>query len=427
MYIAKQETKSVDQSKGKYIYLCLLAYTFLILSLPDGIKNMTCLYKMTTKGIHVTYTYNYYLSFLEIPIIFLGLLYYKYSRVLKFIWIYILIFAINIAYFLIGASNIITLQSYESFLLLLTGFCAACIVLQNQNDYLEVEKILDWFIVLQFALQIVSMVSGASGADGRYAAIGMGSGATASLACEYLIWTLFARKGDTKLFPVICAVVTILLSGSRTNLLVFLLIAIIFLGKLIKKQVEDGHSRRIFWVLIIGVPALILAIFFGVRNGGSVERFTSLFEGNFINNVTTDDSFLGRQRSIEGSFRILKDHPMGIPFSIYAIENLSSRYFTMEYPHSTLLSYILLWGPIIAIFVFVYIIRLFVRAIKLKDNSAIYLGYYIFILIFYGSPILYAKSYAFIFVILSYIKSKLDDLEQERNMELTNEENYLIR
>lgn len=202
---------------------------------------------------------------------------------------------------------------------------------------------------------------------------------------------------------------------------------VIFLGKLIKKQVEDGHGRRIFWVLIIGVPALILAIFFGVRNGGSVERFTSLFEGNFINNVTTDDSFLGRQRSIEGSFRILKDHPMGIPFSIYAIENLSSRYFTMEYPHSTLFSYILLWGPIIAIFVFVYIIRLFVRAIKLKDNSAIYLGYYIFILIFYGSPILYAKSYAFIFVILSYIKSKLDDLKQERNMELTNEENYLIR
>ena len=69
MYIAKQETKSVDQSKGKYIYLCLLAYTFLILSLPDGIKNMTCLYKMTTKGIHVTYTYNYYLSFLELSLI----------------------------------------------------------------------------------------------------------------------------------------------------------------------------------------------------------------------------------------------------------------------------------------------------------------------------------------------------------------------
>ena len=46
MYIAKQETKSGDQSKGKYIYLCLLAYTFLILSLPDGIKNMTCLYKI---------------------------------------------------------------------------------------------------------------------------------------------------------------------------------------------------------------------------------------------------------------------------------------------------------------------------------------------------------------------------------------------
>ena len=427
MSLEDYHTREKESSIGKYIYLCVLAYTFLILSLPDGIKNMTCLYKMTTRGIHVTYTYNYYFSFLEIPIIFLGLLYYKYSRVIKFIWIYVLILAINIAYFLIGASNIITLQSYESFLLLLTGFCTACIVLRNQNDFLDVERILDWFIVLQFALQIVSMVSGASGADGRYAAIGMGSGATASLACEYLIWTLFARKGDTKLFPAICAIVTILLSGSRTNLLVFLLIAIIFLGRLIKKQIEDGHGRRIFWVLLIGVPALILVIIFSVRNGGSVERFSALFEGNFFYNVSTDDSFLGRQRSIEGSFRILKDHPIGIPFSIYTIEDLSSQYFTMEYPHSTLFSYILLWGPIIAICVFVYIIRLFVRAIKLKDNSAIYLGYYIFILIFYGSPILYAKSYAFIFVILSYIKSKLDDLEQERNMEFTNEENYLIR
>lgn len=257
------------------------------------------------------------------------------------------------------------------------------------------------------------MLSGASGADGRYAAIGMGSGATASLACEYLIWTLFARQGTTRIFPMVCAAITVILSGSRTNLLVFIFIAVVFFGKLAKKQIEDGYGKRLFWITLITVPIIVILIVVGVRSGGSegIGRFLSLFEGNFAQNVSEDSSFLGRQRSIEGSFKMLRDHPAGIPFSIYAIEDLSSKYFSMEYPHSTLLSYVLLWSPVIAICCYIYVIRLFVKAIKLRDNSAIYLGYYLFILILYGSPILYAKSYAFIFIMLSYIKNKLNDME----------------
>ena len=35
--------------KRKLGYICVLLYVFLDLSLPDGIKNMTALYKMTTR------------------------------------------------------------------------------------------------------------------------------------------------------------------------------------------------------------------------------------------------------------------------------------------------------------------------------------------------------------------------------------------
>ena len=50
------------------------------------------------------------------------------------------------------------------------------------------------------------------------------------------------------------------------------------------------------------------------------------------------------------------------PFSVYAIEDLSSKYFSMEYPHSTLFSYVLLWSPVVAICCYIYIIRIFVKA-----------------------------------------------------------------
>lgn len=151
MYMTQQENSRSAKAE-KILYVCLLAYVLLILSLPDGIKNMTCLYKMTTKGVHVTYTYNYYFSLLEVPIILFGLLYYKYSKVIKFLKVYMIIFVLNIIYYVIGYLNIVTLHSYESFLLLLTGFSAACIVLRNQNSLHDIEEILDCFTILQFLL-----------------------------------------------------------------------------------------------------------------------------------------------------------------------------------------------------------------------------------------------------------------------------------
>lgn len=86
--------------KRKLGYICVLLYVFLVLSLPDGIKNMTALYKMTTRGINVTYTYNYYFSLLEIPVILIGLYKYRCSNIVKFLKIYILLIVLNVAYWL---------------------------------------------------------------------------------------------------------------------------------------------------------------------------------------------------------------------------------------------------------------------------------------------------------------------------------------
>lgn len=402
---------------GKYLFLL---YVFLVLSLPDGIKNMTCLYKMTTRGLPIVYTYNYYFSFLEIPIILVGLYVYKYSSIIRFRKLMAVVAVINIVFGIIGLEmNIFSIRSYEMFLLLLTGFSTASIVLWVAEDFYELERILDWFIILQFFLQIVSMISGASGADGRYAAIGMGSGATASLAAAYLVWALFSRTSKTWWPPIVCSLISIILSGSRANLLSFAFIAIVFSGRIIHRQVTHGNKKLVQLLLLFGVPVLAFLLYIGYSRGlfESLNRITNLFQGNFVNNVREDVSYLGRIRSIQGSMRILQRHPFGIPFSIYAIEYYSAYTFSMEYPHSTLLSYILLWSPVVAAFCVFYLIRLMTRCYKRKLDDGIYILYYLIMIIFYGSPVLYSKAYAFTLIIVSFIAMKVRAFDEGEEFE----------
>lgn len=401
--------------KRKLGNICVLLYVFLVLSLPDGIKNMTALYKMTTRGINVTYTYNYYFSLLEIPVILIGLYKYRCSNIVKFLKIYILLIVLNVAYWLFNLDNVITLNSYEMFLILITGFSAAGIIMDKENSFEDIEAIMDWFTILQFVLVMVSMVSGASGANGRYAAIGMGSGQTANIAAHYLVWTFFARKGKTRVIPVLTALVTIVLTGSRTNLLAVLLIVVAFVGRFLKKQIEDGNGKKILLLTVTGTVVIILML---ITNKGikmeSLSRVTDIIQGNVLQNITTDDSYLGRLRSVEGSIRILKKNPHGLSFSLYAIERESAREFSMEYPHSVLLSYLLLWSPVIAVGCLLYLIKILVKSMKLHDGVAIYIGFMLVMFALYGAPILYAKTYLTFFVFVSYAKAKLDYVEENQ-------------
>lgn len=401
--------------KRKLGYICVLLYVFLVLSLPDGIKNMTALYKMTTRGINVTYTYNYYFSLLEIPVILIGLYKYRCSNIVKFLKIYILLIVLNVAYWLFNLDNVITLNSYEMFLILITGFSAAAIIMDKENSFEDIETIMDWFTILQFVLVMVSMVSGASGANGRYAAIGIGSGQTANIAAHYLVWTFFARKGKTRVIPVLTALVTIVLTGSRTNLLAVLLIVVAFVGRFLKKQIEDENGKKILLLTVTGTVVIILML---ITNKGikmeSLSRVTDLIQGNVLQNITTDDSYLGRLRSVEGSIRILKKNPHGLPFSLYAIERESAREFSMEYPHSVLLSYLLLWSPVIAVGCLLYLIKILVKSIKLHDGVAIYIGFMLVMFALYGAPILYAKTYLTFLVFVSYAKAKLNYVEENQ-------------
>ena len=87
----------------------------------------------------------------------------------------------------------------------------------------------------------------------------------------------------------------------------------------------------------------------------------------------------------------------------------------MEYPHSTLLSYILLWSPPIAWVCMEYLVYLLVKAIRMRDISAVFMGFNIAMLVLYGSPILYAKTYTILFVLISYMALRLKTIAESEN------------
>ena len=404
----------------KVATIALFLYIFLVQSLPDGIKNMTCLYKMTTVDLPIMFTYNYYFSFLEIPIIIIGLYLYKKSKVIRFFPIFLLIIAINAVFILArNEMNIVSIQSYEMFLLLLTGFSSASIILYFAKDLNDIETILDCFVILQFLLQIVSMISGASGEDGRYSAIGMGAGATATLAAEYMIWSFFSRSSRINWAPLFCALMTLMLTGSRSNILVFLIISAILCIRIFHRQIQKGNKSLLFYTFYIAIPlSLVFLVILSRQNSEAFDFFSrvyQLFQGDIGSNFSTDSSFLGRQTAFEGGLQILREHPYGIPFSIYAIEYHSSDFFSMEYPHSSLICYILLWTPFVMFFCMLFLIRLTLKCFKLRLDDAFYLLYFIFMMFFYGSPILYSKTYTIEFIILSYIALKVKTCSEDKD------------
>jgi hypothetical protein len=387
--------------------ICIFLYIFLVTSLPDGIKSMTAIYKMDTWVFSLVYIYYYYFSVFEIPIIVLGLYLYRRSKIIRFMPIFYLILLINIFYCLFGRESVISLHSYEMFLLLATGFSASSIVLYYCRNVDELDTTIDYFVVLNFVLQLLYLILNKSIGE-KTGAAGLPPGFLGLTGTMYLVWSLYMRLSKPRRWVQMVAFLTIFASGARIQLYAFAAIMIIYFSSSIGKSVVRLKWVRVFAHSFLSLVFIVGAIIYWHSSHGDLAmRYYNLFSGNFLDNVQYDSSYRGRWRSNSGGLEILSQNPMGLPFSIYALEKTSLDRFRMEYPHSFLLCYILLWSPPIALFCYGYLIWLAVKLFHIrKQNSGyIFVIYFLIMLTFYGAPVLYSKGYLFFFLIISYIKN----------------------
>ena len=270
-------------SKKSILLLVIFFVSFILIMLPDSIKNMFCLYKMTTSDLPLVYTYNYYFSIFDLIIILVGLFYYKRSKIIRCMPVVFAILTINLFRYIFGISNVIELNSYEMILMFIESVCWTSFLLYYFNNEEKVCYLFNLFVILIFFTQVLQFALGNFSLDGRVSAISLGPGATAEIFIKYELWFLFCYKKKNKSYvPFVMSLLGMVLTGSRSNMLTLVLIIIIFSFQIWKQSKETktkGKLSMLLMLIAIGIVILFTSnTSFSIVKGTKINNIPSSIE-----------------------------------------------------------------------------------------------------------------------------------------------------
>lgn len=383
--------------------LVIQVFCLIVLFLPIKIVEATAIYSTKTPD-NIWYDYlSYSFSFLAIPILGIAVLRRKKTQAINFIRIIEISFIINILYALFNDSNIFQSCHYEMFLIMLQAEAICCIVFSfdKSGEIKQAEKFLDIYFFLAIASQLLRMVLGMS-TYGRYGAIGLSVGWTGYLCAIYILYIVYCREMNLlEAIRIIVAAISLILSGQRTNLFVCILFLIPYIIKTFvifteKKKISKSLMRKIKYLLIFAFAIILLILFLlflsssGIKFAGAdyIERTIEAVAALFNRNLGSVSSVSGRVASIEAGKKVLLDMPLGISNDFYDLQYrmLQENYAT--FPHSTLLSCLLLWTVPLTVFCAMYVIGIWKDLVKIKSPFQWVVLFIIVINIVWGGPIL---------------------------------------
>ena len=307
--------------------------------------------------------------------------------------------------FIQGNCSPFSLNSWEMYIWPLIGAASCFVVCEHARSEEGVNRFLDGIILVNFFVQVLLIISGRSGITGAEA-IAQGHNSVGYLAAIHIMYSLLLRDKNKKLIMIVMiSFVSILFSGSRFSLLISLIGVCVFLTRIMKSvRKRNRHIARI--VLSIGIVVVIFFIANPSVNSKYeiLSRVSSIFKStNVVNNIRMDQSFQERIESFNAGIRMIKDNPFGVSNSYIDVYLKIREYDFYSFPHSTLLTFYLLWGPIFLI----CIIWILIRMKKTDDRNMF--DFLIFILccfMFYGGLEVAPKWYAYIFALFSIIRMR---------------------
>jgi hypothetical protein len=337
---------------------------------------------------------------------------YRNSKSIKFWKIIIAVFLVDIIFPF--QNNIIENHRYELFWVMIQAYAVNCIVfsLNKRNNNNPYDNFIKLYVALGFVSIFIRAIFGKV-VYGRYSIQGLGVGATGFLCATVALYLIYCQKyTKSNSIILIMTIIGLVMSGNRTNLLVFLMFLIPFFvkiaGKLITKNnvlVSYGKYFRLMLFLIGALITFLIIILtlrgFGVEISGFdfVYRTLDTIKDMFYGTLSSDGSVEGRTASLKVGLDILKQNPIGITNDFYELQYLMISRGYITFPHSTLLSTILLWTLPISIYVVVYYVRLIIGLKKKKDNLLWVMLYIGVMSIVWGSPL---HSCSMLFIYLFY-------------------------
>ena len=397
--VSALHTSPIESGKGlkvKTATILMVIMCFLMI-LPDDVFGWVSLYKSVTPSSIAYIWLNYSFGIIQLLILLIGI-YYAIRLNKKGVFALAIVMLIReLIYLIIGENSIFTAAAYEMYLTVFVGYAFVLWAEGGLKKYEECERYFKWFLVTNMLTLYINFLMGGTGGilAGRYHSSNLDVGGTGTVCVLCILFLAYSaeKKWYDYLF-ISLSVVGLFLSGSRANLLFIILILALYfvLNLFLKFRKEDKNSEKkkvFFRRFLLSGFTLIIAIVIVAINYDAIfnwllgSRFQSLLSSQALR---SDDSFLGRTASLTAGLDVLKHHPLGISgYFINLQQEIRMRGYP-TFPHSTLLSMYLVFGPLILI---IYGIWLGL----LKKLRMIDVKYYLMILfllistIIYGGPI----------------------------------------
>ena len=397
--VSALHTSPIESGKGlkvKTATILMVIMCFLMI-LPDDVFGWVSLYKSVTPSSIAYIWLNYSFGIIQLLILLIGI-YYAILLNKKGVFALAIVMLIReLIYLIIGENSIFTAAAYEMYLTVFVGYAFVLWAEGGLKKYEECERYFKWFLVTNMLTLYINFLMGGTGGilAGRYHSSNLDVGGTGTVCVLCILFLAYSteKKWFDYLF-IVLSVIGLFLSGSRANLLFLMLILALYfvLSFFFKFRKEDKNSEKknvflrrflLSGFALIAVIVIVAINYETILNWLLGSRFQTLLSSQ---GLRSDDSFVGRTASLTAGLDVLKHHPLGISgYFINLQQEIRMRGYP-TFPHSTLLSMYLVFGPLVLIIYGIWIGLL-------RKLRMINIRYYMMILfllistIIYGGPI----------------------------------------
>lgn len=338
----------------------LMGVMCFLMILPDDVFGWIPLYESVTPSSIAYIWLNYSFGIIQLLILLIGI---YYAIRLNKRWFFVLALAMmlrELFYLVVSDNNIFSASAYEMYLTVFIGYAFVLWAEGGLKTFQECERYFKLFLITNMLTLYINYAMGGAGGiiAGRYHSSNLDVGGTGTVCVLCILFLAYSveKKWYDYVFIVLSAI-GLFLSGSRANLLFMVLIlALYFVLSLFfkfRKEDKGSEKRNVFFrrFLLSGF-ALIAAIVMIAINHDAVfnwllgSRFQTLLSSQ---GLRSDVSFVGRTASLTAGLDVLKHHPLGISGYFINLQQETRMRGYPTFPHSTLLSMYLVFGPLVLI------------------------------------------------------------------------------
>lgn len=316
----------------------------LINFLPDELFHTIPIYISNTPS-YIRYKWlNYSFGIIDLLILLYGI-YLTFRRRYKWIWnaVAILVFR-ELLYLLLSDFSAIAEGRYEIYLALFVGVALIEWQLQYGSDWEDTWNKFLIVLMLNVLSIYLNMALGRSGIIGRFNAVNLDVGTTGVLAGVSFIAMLFNEKSKNRILWAVIAAVGLVLSGSRINLLITLVLSIISVFLIASKRMTEKKMFRLRITTLVVVIGLIgIVLFYG---GALLSRFEASRIITIFNSDYLDDALSGRPASLAAGLNILRRNQIGLSAYFINLQYQSIQEGFGTFPHFGFLVQIIMFGPL---------------------------------------------------------------------------------